>query len=236
MKYHSLLGPDYETRISEIIEEELEDWAIGAYTDKKTGEIDRNWLKKVTEIYDEMRISYQQNLAGYERHATEMRQRNNMRPFNWAHESEDRIRQYIRRAAWQMPKLRTIEFQEPITLSIEQIQDDQYWCELTKMVDYIRLPEYRTARAKPATSRAKAALQEFETQQTITIERPIEEWERLHREWNDDIPEATQPIKKMEPINTCVAKVAKKYKDLFTEPEGPTEEQFEEFKKRNPFL
>lgn len=233
------LGPDYENKLAEIVETSLSNWRIGAATNQHTGEIEENWKRRVERLNDEMREQFYKNLERYQEHATFFRQKHKMRPFSWELETEDRIRQYLKAKAWQLPKLRKIEPPKDknsapsVQLTVEQILDDEtYYADENQFSNRKesdppvkpgqhfnqrhQLKEYAVERSSPPTQRAMDVLKQFdETGRAEAPERDYEKWRADHQAWKDEMPEPQKPTREAEPLETIISEVADKYRHLF---------------------
>ena len=218
--YDTLLGDDYGNTIRQILERKFERLAIENATDKKTGELDSHRYHASQKSKSEWLDMQYQKLDAYENFQRQFRHFNQYRPFDWALESYQSIEIALAAKRYHWGKKRPVpQFENPEPLDL----DVPYY-------DPAPTPEYAVARSQPQTERARVAL---ETGQAP--ERDFEEWERLHREWNQDMPETDERIRQSESIESVTNDVANKYKHLFGS-SGMSADNFEKFKKSSPMF
>lgn len=198
------LGEESGKFIDAILEELLDEWQTGAsLEDKKTGEISIQWAKKAAALRPEMKQHYLQRLSDYAKHAAIYRRNNNMRKFEWKNETVDRVRDYVKKAKWQYPKIRTGESKKPVDdappqLTPEQIKTNSIWysdeqhClalstskELTPdknglkpksgqaISQRFQLPEYQVERGAPRSPQALDAIHQFETTGKVSLDNSL---------------------------------------------------------------
>lgn len=82
------LGPDFEARLSELVDEYLQE--------KREKHEVRGRLQEFKKSENYFRLEAERRLAIYERYCSELRERNGLSPFDWSRESVDCGRKAIR--------------------------------------------------------------------------------------------------------------------------------------------
>jgi len=218
------LGNNYTKEIERIIRDRAEEQKLKLCSTNE-GELIPEKLKLFrTKIEPNLRRQAKNRLAKYERHATRQREKNQMNPFTWTLDTDDRIREQAL-GKGRLPRLPNLD---PEKLA-EKYKKEELWPGFPGPAP--AKPEYqdeqhplnvnhvkRTAQQVGQSKRAATALENYKKTGRLTVpERKTGTWERERQQWEADMPICSKPIQHIEGLDYVVHDARKNLKTRFDE-------------------